>query len=350
MMVRSSNDSDPYGALTDVEKAELRRADLKTVRLGRYPFRAAVKYYCAFQEGNLGPTTMEVDRRKLIQFSGVFEELKMNKRITSTDPRQFIQPHITEFTIWMKKRNLNLSTQEKYLQILDRLLQIFGNNVVPEMRKDPLVHLPKGVRDKPIRVLTVEDVQKIFDASKKVRGYTGIVLRGTVAIMFGTAIRPKELIGAHVEDVDLNTKMYYVRHPKGEGTWAEPQWTPIIRGDMIPKIREFITERNAYLEKRGIQSEYLFVNPSTMQPFADYSFRRMKQRLEKLSGVNFQLKDFRSTLATLLVEGDLSNIPAVSLLLRHKSIETTSTYYTRINKMKEIKQALDEVWKNQSIR
>ena len=37
----------------------------------------------------------------------------------------------------------------------------------------------------------------------------------------------------------------------------------------------------AFLDKKGIQSEYLFVNPSTMQPFADYSLRRMKQRLEK---------------------------------------------------------------------
>ena len=349
-MVKSFNDSDPYGGLTDAEKAELRRTDPKTVRLGRYPFRASIKYYCAFQEGNLGPKTLEVDRRKLVQFSGVFEDLKMNKRIVSTDPRQFIQAHISEFMIWMKKKNLNLSTQEKYLQILDRLLQLFGNDVVRVMRRDPLVHLPKGNRDKPIRALSIEEVQKIFDASTKVRGYTGIVLRGTIALLFGTAIRPKESKDALVEDIDLNGKMFFVRHPKGEGSWAEPQWTPIIRGDMVQKLQAFLVERKAFLDKKGIQSEYLFVNPSTMQPFADYSLRRMKQRLEKLSGVSFQLKDFRSTVATLLVEGDLSNLPAVSLLLRHKSVDTTSTYYTRINRTKEIKDALDELWKNKSIK
>ena len=119
---------------------------------------------------------------------------------------------------------------------------------------------------------------------------------------------------------------------------------------MVPKIRAFLCDRKAYLEKKGIVSDYLFVNPVTMQPLADYSLRRMKKRLEKLSGVQFQLKDFRSTVATLLVEGDLSNLPAVSLLLRHKSVDTTSTYYTRINRTKEIKNALDEVWKKKSIK
>lgn len=336
--------------MSESEKAELRRADLATVRLGRYPFRAAIRYYCAIQEGNLGKLTLDVDKRKLAQFATVFEELKATNRIASTDPRQFVQPTVSEFMIWMKSKGLNLSTQEKYIQILDRLLEIFGNDIIRRMRKDPLVHLPKSYRDKPIRALSIEDVQKIFDASEKVRGYTGIVLRGAIAIFFGTAIRPKELIGAIEDDIDLNTQMYYVRHPKGEGSWADPQWVPIIRGDMVPKIRAFLCDRKAYLEKKGIVSDYLFVNPVTMQPLADYSLRRMKKRLEKLSEVQFQLKDFRSTVATLLVEGDLSNLPAVSLLLRHKSVDTTSTYYTRINRTKEIKNALDEVWKKKSIK
>ena len=86
-----------------------------------------------------------------------------------------------------------------------------------------------------------------------------------------------------------------------------------------------------------------------MSPLADHSLRRMKKRLERLSGVQFQLKDFRSTVATLLIEGDLGNLPAVSLLLRHKSVDTTSTYYTRINRTNEIRSALDEVWKKRPI-
>lgn len=118
---------------------------------------------------------------------------------------------------------------------------------------------------------------------------------------------------------------------------------------MVPKIEAFLCERRAYLSQRGIESEYLFVNPSTMKPLADYSLRRMKKRLERLSGVQFQLKDFRSTVATLLIEGDLGNLPAVSLLLRHKSVDTTSTYYTRINRTNEIRSALDEVWKKRPI-
>lgn len=349
-MEKNTTVADTVENAHDLENAELRRADLTIVKLGRYPFRGAIKYYCAFQEGNLGKSTMDVDKRKLQQFAGVFEELKASKVILSTDPRKFTQAHISEFMIWMKSRNLNLSTQEKYLQILDRLLMLFGNDVIRRMRSDPLVHLPKGNRDKPIRALSIEDVQKIFKASEKVEGYTGIVLRGAISILFGTAIRPKELVEGLVEDVDLNTKMYFVRHPKGEGSWAEPQWTPIIRGDMVPKIQAFLCERKAYLDKKKISSDYLFVNPVTLLPITPYSLRKMKKRLEKISGVQFRLKDFRSTVATLLVEGNLANLPAVSLLLRHKSVSTTSTYYTRINRNKEIKDALDELWKKKAIQ
>jgi integrase len=58
----------------------------------------------------------------------------------------------------------------------------------------------------------------------------------------------------------------------------------------------------------------------------------MKDKISKISGISFQLKDFRSTLATMLVDGDETRMKAVSMQLRHESIKTTEQFYARIDK------------------
>lgn len=60
------------------------------------------------------------------------------------------------------------------------------------------------------------------------------------------------------------------------------------------------------------------------------AFQAAKRSVEKLSGVSFKLKDFRSTLTTMTVNGDLSRLPAMSAQLRHKYTSTTQRSYLRI--------------------
>jgi hypothetical protein len=70
--------------------------------------------------------------------------------------------------------------------------------------------------------------------------------------------------------------------------------------------------------------------------------------VEKVSGVRFKLKDFRSTLTSMTVKDDLSRLLAISAHLRHCKIETTQKYYARIVRGVAGRQ-LRDAWKDSPI-
>lgn len=201
----------------------------------------------------------------------------------------------------------------------------------------------------PIAALTIEQLQKLIDDSRRMEGWPGEVIRGYIALAFGTGCRPKELVGAHVTDIDLPGRRYYVRHPKGEESWATPQWIPIVREDVIPFLEDLISARQA-LRGRGADSPYLFCNPSAPRPLTDKTLRVYKERLTRISGIKWRLKDLRSTLTTVTVDDDVSRLKAMSLQLRHSSVRTTERYYARINIPTAIERGIGDVWRSNPLR
>ena len=180
-------------------------------------------------------------------------------------------------------------------------------------------------------------------------GWNGTIIRGAIALVFGTGCRPKELFNAKLADLRLSEEKFYVRHPKGEGSWASPQDVDIIRGDTIPKLERFLEERDESLRKAGTKTEFLFPNIQTGQPLTGNAMREFKEKVAVKAGVRIQLKDFRSTLAAMLVDGDESRIKAVSMQLRHTSMRTTEKFYARI-KRSTVKLKLGDVWKEDPIQ
>ncbi len=328
----------------------LRREDLSSVRLGRRPFSTSLGYYEAFQEGRLSRSTLDVDMRKLKHFACFFEGLYDSGGCPTADPRHIDEATVNEFLIWMRSRGLKESTQETNVKILNRLLQLFGNDVVAEMRKKPWQYkLPKAPRDTPISALSRSDLQTVIDCSYGLGGWSGAVFRGMLALSFATAARPNETMSVMFGDLDVSGRRLYIRHPKGEGSWAVPQSVPIIREDMVPMIKEFLTERSCMMAETGISSEFLFVNPATGAPYSLKTMRALKGRVEELSGVHFTLKEMRSTFATLTVNNDLQRIDAVSAQLRHSSTDTTRRYYARINRVEAVRKDLGGTWKETEI-
>jgi len=144
----------------------------------------------------------------------------------------------------------------------------------------------------------------------------------------------------------------YVRHPKGEGSWSSPQEVAIIRGDMVPFIERFLREREEWLRKHGIvQAKPLFPSFGKNDKSDFYTangFRQIKTKVEALSGVDFKLKDFRSTLTSITVNGDLSRLPAMSAQLRHSNYATTQKSYFAIERGVAGKQ-LRDAWKEHPV-
>lgn len=257
---------------------------------------------------------------------------------------------IMEFLLWMKNKELMASTQEKYVQILERYLRLFGNNVIGSMRDNPRYKFPRSPRDTPIDALSKDEMQDVIDATYNLVGWSGWVLRGVICLAFGIGGRHKEVIDAEVEDLSLRSEDFFVRHPKGEGTWGVPQWVDIIRKDMLPYLQEFCDERERMIAETGITSNFLFVNPRTGLPYTEKSMRLLKKKVEEISGVRFKIKDMRSTFCSLTINDHMDRLNATSVQMRHASPDMTRKHYLRINQKRAIQNGIGDTWKETEIK
>ena len=66
-------------------------------------------------------------------------------------------------------------------------------------------------------------------------------------------------------------------------------------------------------------------------PYSENHFRELKKDVQKISGVDFKLKDFRPTFATMNVEKDPNLLVDVSAQLGHSNLMTTQRYYAQIS-------------------
>lgn len=64
--------------------------------------------------------------------------------------------------------------------------------------------------------------------------------------------------------------------------------------------------------------------------------------------MDFKLKDFRSTLKSITVNGDMSLLPAMSAQLKHTSLATTQRSYYRMEQGVAGKQ-LKDAWKGSQV-
>jgi integrase len=162
------------------------------------------------------------------------------------------------------------------------------------------------------------------------------------ALYFGTGLRPSELRLAHYKDIDTKNWTLWVRNPKGKGSWASEEGVEVIRDDMKPIILRYEHERKLHLKDMGLVSHIaLFPSLDGQSKTGFYSannFSDIKSLVEKLSGVQFRLKDFRSTLASITVNDDLALLPAISVQLRHQSEATTRRHYAAIQRANAAKQ------------
>jgi len=102
-------------------------------------------------------------------------------------------------------------------------------------------------------------------------------------------------------------------------------------GEMIPCLERFLKDRANLMEGSRTESKFLFPNLGTGEPYTGNGFRQQKAKVSKASGVEFQLKDFRSTLATYLINNG-APIQIVAYVLRHSHTRTTELFYVAANK------------------
>ncbi len=115
------------------------------------------------------------------------------------------------------------------------------------------------------------------------------------------------------------------------------------------RIKDFLAERERFLAENGICSPYLFPNLHTAEPYSGNAMRKIKKKYQEMSGVDFKLKDMRTTFATLTVGEHMERIDSVSMQLRHSSVKTTQSSYVNSDRSKPQKNIMD-AWKETEIR
>jgi integrase/recombinase XerD len=344
---------------TNAQRAAIRlskanKEEAKRLKLGRYPFAAAADWYMKKKRhGTVSDNTYDEEERKYRYIGGVFEDLKKQGKVQTTDPRHMKRQDIQEFMAWMrtkKPKSLAPSAQEKLISLLNNLLTAFKNRVIDDMKVDG-VRFPRAGK-KAVRVISQPNLESIFTALNQMDGWRGSVAKGMLALYLATGLRPKELRLANIEDLNLEEMTLYVQHPKGEGSWAEPEEVAIILEEMSPYIRQYVGDRKKYLKNKGrADAVALFpsLDPRTRTGYYSANgFREIKAKVERLSGVRFKLKDFRPTLTSATVNGDLKLLPLMTAQLRHKDPNTTKNSYALMQRGVAGKQ-LREVWKGRSI-
>lgn len=154
------------------DRVELRSADLKGLKLGRYPWRAGVKYFMAKREPYLSTSTVEENTRKLLMLGRILTNLKKEGMIKTTDPRSMIPSDIEGLLLWMKREELKITTREKYLSISNSYLKFWGNSAIEQIRIEQGRILPHKPQKK-IHALSASDLKIIFTALSSKEGHRG---------------------------------------------------------------------------------------------------------------------------------------------------------------------------------
>ena len=296
--------------------------------MGRYPLRTAIGEYVEGHRTYLAEATLAERKRKLLSFAGRYESLCRYNPDLERNPATWGEKEITVVLLDIRKRGWSLATQAKELENLQALLRFLGNGIVDKMKSTRPQLFPRRTATRGPSI-SEEQLREVMTAATEVNGWSGEVARFIVTAYAFTGLRPGELRKAEIGDLDPQNWTLRVRHPKGEAMYGEHRIVP-IPAPMRPAVLAYLKARELMLAKKGLLEAKPLVCRSS-DPTAFYSpmhLRRIKQKVEKISGVAFELRGLRRTYGQNLLNRGVP-LETVSLALGHSSTLTTERYYCR---------------------
>lgn len=253
---------------------------------------------------NYAKSTMDEKSRKLRYYARVFYTLHLDGRIRTNAPSKLTADDLHTYVTFRRSRGVKDSTIAKDLSIIGMFLRWKGNDAkeiydVQYGNRKP--HAYNGKLDP----LSDDVIERVYALARETDSWQ--VLEGCVAIILGCAVglRPQESRQLYASDVHLmgDKSTIFVQHVKGEGTWGRRRSVPVMDGV------EDVLER--YLSMRAEKLR---------------SFGRLKERVERILGVRFELRDGRRAYGQRMLNAGYP-IELVSKSMGHASIETTQKFY-----------------------
>lgn len=288
-------------------------------------FNEGINGFLNSKIGGYSSSTLIEQRRKLGMFARRFEDLKKRELVSDDDPRTMDEAAVRWFVQDMKDRGLDVSTQKKYLEMLNNVLRFYGNMAAENVRN--AIRLEEPV--KPVETLTRDQCIEIFDYIDGLGGWRGSVTRGMIYLAYQTWARPSEIRTARMIDLDMTQQTFYIRNPKGKGTFASGQKVDLVMKGSVYLLERYLRERSVYLTSKGVGSAYLFphVIDGRDMMYSQQAAGRLIQDVSDAMGFHFSLKTFRATMSYLTINQDPSQLANVSKQLRHNSLATTQRFY-----------------------
>lgn len=203
----------------------------------------------------------------------------------------------------MRRKNLKPSTIGNMLYVLEYIAWSQG--------KDLKLIKPKRVHRR-TEFLTVEEVYALIKVCDTPRD------RAIIGILAYTGMRSKELLALHVTDIDLDSRIIYIRD-HGEGMKNYHERTAIIPRPLEKIIRKHLATRNT-------GNESLFPSRSG-NALTGKGLQYMIRKYGVKAGIdkNVHPHMLRHTTATLMCASGI-NIALVQQQLGHKDLKSTMVY------------------------
>jgi len=194
-----------------------------------------------------------------------------------------------------------------------------------DVLKKGIVNLktPKAEKHLPI-VLTREEVKNLLKGAKTAKS------KLLIMFLYSSGLRISECLNISLNDLELNEKMGWVRHGKGN-----KDRMIILSNTLIEAIRPYIGDRT---------SGYVFTNKNN-QPLSARNVQKIVARAAAKAGIkkNVSPHTLRHSFATHLLESG-TDIRKIQELLGHSNLQTTQIY-TRVSteELKKVKSPLDDL-------
>lgn len=281
--------------------------------------------YCEVEKG-LSPISVENYKRFLDKFLKWLHE----NSLSDLRPKDLAADHIWKYRLYLSRtRNqqksfLRSSTQTYYLIALRGLLNYFAEKNIESLAAEK-VKLPKERRSRTIKFLTLEQLQKLFDAPNR-NTVVGLRDRAILEILFSTGLRVAELCALNRADITIQLRRQSVKDLEisivGKGGYPRTVY-------LSERALEWLRK---YLEARSDEAKPLFVHFRSKKGvdsprLSPRSVELIVQKYARLAGISIKTTPhtLRHSYATdLLAQG--VDLRTIQEFLGHRNIVTTQVY------------------------
>ena len=251
------------------------------------------------------PDVIYADQLSASIMTQFFKKLEVRKRIVGRNTEKVGIKASTIMTYWSKLHT--------YFEWLLKQEKIVKNPLTKENRP------PEPVYDDVV-AFKQEEVDKI-QSMIALHAKNTLLLRrdlAMVTLLLLTGVRKNELVSLQIRDIDMQKNVMTVR---GETSKSRKTRQLPLHPLVESHLKEYLTERI----RGGYKTQYLFISNNKDVGLSVHGMKHWVKRLNRLTGLNLHLHQFRHTYACNLAKTGAGSF-VIQRLMGHTDLRMTQRY------------------------